>query len=1856
MAKKTDPPSGKGKSDAYRTPQTRFIISSASGLLAPAEELKPGDAISKRYVVESTVGVGGMCTVYLVSDRAEPGRKVALKMIAAEGNPVRMETFRNEFRILAHLEHENLLRVFDFGVLPDTSAFFYTAEYIDGIDFREAVATAPQDTLVRYIVRICRALEYVHSRGYIHYDVKPSNILVAGDGTVKLTDFGLSALSGRGLGKRVRGTPAYTSPEIITGADIDSRADLYSLGVSLYEAVTGTIPFRKSDLHDLFRAHVVEQPKPPLEVNGDAPEYLEPVIMRLLAKNPADRFQTANAVIEAIARARGEEIELQPPGSVEGYVRNPPLCGREKEMKFVSEALDALGEGKAGFIVIHGQTGIGRSRLLREAFFEAQLRGFAAAKGNAEDADVFEKLASGLIAHPEVEPAAKPGKREPAESIAEPAPGLPEPVAGIIATAEDTPTVICIDDLQAAPPKTLAAVSSLEKVLSTGGAPKLLLIASWRDAEEAEPPFRDSANLLRLEPLRREIVDEVVMRMFGSIRAPELFITRLMDATAGLPLAVVETVRMLVASGEIGIVEGKWRFRGGVEPFNIAPTLGQFYAERVEALSPDEHKTALNIALIGRPVSVTEISVIHDEPPDRIAAALAALERKGILTRKNGRLSVAGLGILEGLLSSRSQLTLRRRHELIASRLETIKDRLPGFLELARHFLLAGRTRKGLRYGIEAIKAGEADKDPSSALPVLERLRAASAESSRANRAAILFALANARDRETDPKGALQIIAEYRASAPRSEPAPRRAVIERYAAECHGRLNEQEAADKAWQRALELVEPGSPEHLRMLVAYETVMEYRGRFAECESLLSEATAKYGGGKNYETVALWGSFARLTMRMGKSAQMKSHVAKAQQAAKEAGIGEDPRLVNLLGITHASEGNFSEAAETYEHGREIAIEKNDFRTLASIDNNLTYSYFRLGKIDEALRTAAEAESIFRRYANFQSLAQIMGVLGRETHQRLGTGPAIGYMEKALEYARASGSALLEHHVLNTLGDISCLRGNFDAAIKYSDASLAIGEKRLPMPPIAPMLIRASASALKGNLPGALEYAQKAIEATKNISDVDTRVDVHARACHIAMLAGDTALALTQLTEIEKLPYASNALHRFHVRMVEAGLWNMLGVPGRAAEIVERLASDSDAIAAELFRAMLAVMSGRLSVQRYRFADAENSFQTARNILNPDTNIESFIDLLSAEVELELARRDTDCAAARLEKLEETIAELPGESSYYRLSVGLLRARQSLLSGDGEAAYRESMARLLESGGGGYRFFELRFSKIAASTTRDAGESDNLSKKADEIAEAISAPLPEDVRETVRTFLLSPPQEATPTPLEASGESADRDASGALLQLAVFLAREDDPQRATEAIIDVAFRTLDAGRAFLVVKGEEGLKFSGSRYASGAVPDDPKREVSKSVVDRVIETGKTVTSESARDDTILGLSKSVMDMELRSILAVPVRVGGKVEGCLYLDNAGKPAAFTAEDSRRAQYLASLAGAVLDRQLLFSRMKEQSESLRYRFERQSAEFEIVKQELEETRREHATEELVGNSAPVREMKNTIKLAAGADLPVLVTGESGTGKDLVAKMLHTLGRRTGDFVTVNCGAIPETLFAAELFGVERGAFTGAEESKGGLFEAAEGGTIFFDEISDLPQSSQNAILRAVEEGAVRRVGGREPVPFSARIISATNRDIDSLIDSGDFRSDLHYRLNALEIHVPPLRAREGDVSLLAAHFLDKIASSHGGKVKPLSLEAMDVLESHPWPGNVRELRNALERAYTVSEDVIGPEHLKLETRPLRGPELRTLAEIERAHILRALEKFDGNQSRAARALGVSRETLRRKLKQYADKS
>ncbi len=507
-------------------------------------------------------------------------------------------------------------------------------------------------------------------------------------------------------------------------------------------------------------------------------------------------------------------------------------------------------------------------------------------------------------------------------------------------------------------------------------------------------------------------------------------------------------------------------------------------------------------------------------------------------------------------------------------------------------------------------------------------------------------------------------------------------------------------------------------------------------------------------------------------------------------------------------------------------------------------------------------------------------------------------------------------------------------------------------------------------------------------------------------------------------------------------------------------------------------------------------------------------------------------------------------------------------------------------------------------------------------------------------------------------------------LLEINQALAAERQPARLYARILDAAVELTGAERAFLVLAGpgDPEPQIAASRNVDREEVRAAASKVSRTVVRKVVETGASQLIESALEDPTLGPASSVAEMRLVSILALPLAVHGATVGCLYLDNRFQKGRFTAEHQQLMELFADQAAIAVDN----ARLHAQNEAARVELEGLNRKLSerVAVQEVElqsmrsalESRVDHAPlkhdyPEILGRSPALVEMLHLLDVVVETDYPVLILGESGVGKEIVARAIHRLGRRRErPFVAENCAAIAENLLEAELFGYVRGAFTGAERDRKGLFEEADGGTLFLDEIADLDTSMQRKLLRVLQEGEFRKVGGREPIKVDVRILSATNADLAQRLKDASFREDLYFRLKVMCVRVPPLRERRGDVPTLVDHFLKEAAKETKRPPPDVTDDALALLLNYSWPGNVRELKNEIFKLSALANDRIDARMLRGLGQGTRPAQLslagRTLEELEKEAIRQALIVACGKRVEAARLLGLPRRTFYNRLKRY----
>lgn len=483
------------------------------------------------------------------------------------------------------------------------------------------------------------------------------------------------------------------------------------------------------------------------------------------------------------------------------------------------------------------------------------------------------------------------------------------------------------------------------------------------------------------------------------------------------------------------------------------------------------------------------------------------------------------------------------------------------------------------------------------------------------------------------------------------------------------------------------------------------------------------------------------------------------------------------------------------------------------------------------------------------------------------------------------------------------------------------------------------------------------------------------------------------------------------------------------------------------------------------------------------------------------------------------------------------------------------------------------------------------------------------------------------------------------ALYDMIRALNSENDPEALLASILEMALRAVGAERGMILLTDP----------LTGTISVRLWRNLEKETVDDVEAFSRSIVAQAGEGKSILALDagnddrfkdlKSVSLYRIRSLMCVPLRSRGTIVGTVYLDSRREGRMFTQEDLRFVEAFADHAALALENARSRAALIDENRRLKA----------VVGERA-------SFGNLIGRSAPMQRIFDLLERIVPSEITVLVLGESGTGKELVAKAIHFGGpRKDKPFLSENCAAIPETLLESILFGHVRGAFTSADRDRPGLFEQAHGGTLFLDEVGDMSPGMQARLLRALQEGEIRRVGGEQTIRVDVRVIAATNKELETEVQAGRFREDLYYRLNVLAIRMPSLRERPGDVPLLVGHLLERIAKERGRTPPHVQEDVLALFERYAWPGNVRQLENILQRLSLLAGD--GPVTIEVlkeddglrrvflgEDLPAAAP--MSLARTEADQIRRALKETAGNRDRAARLLGISRATIYRKIKEY----
>jgi serine/threonine-protein kinase PknK len=969
------------------------------------------------------------------------------------------------------------------------------------------------------------------------------------------------------------------------------------------------------------------------------------------------------------------------------------------------------------------------------------------------------------------------------------------------------------------------------------------------------------------------------------------------------------------------------------------------------------------------------------------------------------------------------------------------------------------------------------------------------------------------------------------------------------------------------------------------------------------------------------------ARLEQAAGKGRTARERLEALLRTASDPGLAVRVRLE--LGACQLKLGNVAEAVAQLERALSASA---DVRQRAQVADLLSQALCKQGAYARALEVAEgalEECTCPRLRADLEEAAGVaLGYLGRLAQARERLDSAAASFERQPAARRQTRSLGARALVCYQMGDLA------DAARDYAHA---------------------------------LELAQ-----SHALSDQVALAALNCGAvCH---QRGQWAEALGCYERGMRMAVAmGQASSEAHLRFNLAKLYADLGLGARAERCLERCEELCRSAGLPLVQAAAEAVRGELGLLQGDVAAARRAYTAAREQFQQQQSIRECAEVELHLGELALCERSVDQAAAHLERAALHLQAAPAKDVVARLS--LTRARHLLATGNP----RQAASLAAEAARSAHQLEQADLEGEAQLLEAEAWlaqGSELLSRKhrtlAQEVWEQCVAALPAALRDA---FWQHPKRRAAVREQSAQhgGAGSEREHK---LELLVDIFRRLNSSLKTEQVLeramDAAIELSGAERGFVLLsdaaRGERRLRVAVARNVDREQLERSHLKFSRAIAEQVVATGEPVVTASAQTDDRFSGHESVHAMHLQSVICVPVVSPAGLLGALYLDNRFQTGRFSSQDVDLVLAFADQVAIALNNARLHHQLRGRNRQLaqeRQRVEKllREKEAEVVRLGEQVSRRplaaagQHDYGEIVGSSRAMQQLFAVLDRVIETDLPILITGESGTGKELVVRAIHTNHpRRRGPLVSINCAALPESLLESELFGYERGAFTGADRSRDGLLVQARSGTLFLDELGEMPLAMQVKLLRVLQEHEVRPLGSQRTVPVDIRLVCATNRNLAEEVRSGRFREDLYYRVSAVELRVPPLRERVEDLPELVHHLLVRATRQMDRKLPDISRQALRKLMSFSWPGNVRQLENVLTRALVLADadritaaDIELPDELALPVHPM---DRESYARHEAELVAEMLAANQWNVAKVARLLHVSRPTLYRRLRRY----
>jgi Nif-specific regulatory protein len=1763
------------------------MTTTAETAFAPALQLPP------RYQIRAILKETAATCVYRVFDSAD-GSDEAIKILRHElSEPQQLLRFKTEFSTLASLEHESIVKVREYGLLNERFPYF-TMEYFAGKKISEYFDGHSWAALYDAVLQIASALHHIHHLGIIHLDLKPSNILVDERSKAKIMDFGVAVESRRVLDRQIRGSLHYMPPEVLKQDRVDSRADLYALGMTLYETVTGALPGYGRPSIEVIRMHLDEEIRPPSSINPRVPPELEQIIMKLLEKDPRHRYASAAALLHAVAVAAGKKADAGEMLVGRGELFAAPLIGRRSEVMQLASMIDEARAGRGNGVIVAGAEGMGKSRIVRDATLRAQLEGARVFCGRcpinrktiyAPFVEIFQQMV--MAVNPDADVSGEIRRlMRPVVLAAQGEEATPETgqkyrlFNRIVQAMQDmygflsasapggessaSPLILVIEDVQWADPSTAELFSFL---IGEAKQNRLVVIGTMTIDSSAEAATEPAAHLaewerraregtfpiIRVEALSEPLIREHLQSLLGEENIPEDLVRWTLWESAGSPLIVRRVVDYLIAHGYLHWeVDGWVAEMDRIEGLRIPGGAASILMERVEALAPQHRELLEAAAVFGESSGVDLLTSVTSASQEDAYRTLREVVALGLLDESNDGKTIVfpQIHLREAVYNAMTERHRTEMHQRVAGALEPVLNagstQLLG--QVAFHYARAGDDSKGVRYSVEAgdmamrtiAHHGATDFYRSA----LELMDLAGAEEVR--KSEVREKLADAYHRSGDYRGAVQayqfLLKSIQGRSKDDSPNADLARVMKKLAKVLGKRGDQEAALSYYQNAID---------------------------QFEKL----------GMTLEVAELLNRIAGLHREKADPEAAREFSERALQLLDP----DEPNIVfgyvlNTLGIIEYNLGNWEKSRALLVRSLKVGEKVGSERLCKVASTNMGNTLWKLGDWINALQYYKMNLALSESEGDLWDLITAYNNIGIIEFSRGDFQVAAEYFEKSVRIDEKIGAVEYEALARENLAEAFEMLGRWSDALAQYNRCLALqgfddtrASRCSVYIPLARLMNK------KGDIARAMSYAQKALSAAERARDED--------------LIAEASYVLASIEDerenfIEAERYLARSMSIFESHHTTQGLARAHTAAASMAFTQQRI--DEATRHAELG----AQFAGQLDD---RFTLAKNDWIWGK--------------ILSSQGNREAANAKFDSARTTFEELQT-----PYELARLLFDVGLLKDEP------------EEATQTIRSA---IRIFERLEATHDLERARGA------------------------------LFRIKPAGKAP-----ASGVVG-------LYEVVKIINSTLNLEEVLNRVLDLAIRRVRAERGMIILLDPITSALRTRIVRNIKDTEGGSRRSPQSIVKEVIQSGQSVISADARADARFVESESVIAENIMSILCVPLVIRERIAGAIYVDHREARHLFSQKDLTFIEAFADQAAIAIENARLYEELEEARARL-------SLENESLRREVLV---EKHLDSVVGSSEAVAKIQFSIRKASTGHSTVLLRGESGTGKGLIARIIHNVSpRRNGPFIMFNCAALPETLAESELFGHEKGAFTGADRRKLGRFELANGGTIFLDEIGKVSLAIQAKLLRVVEDKEFERVGGTNTIKTDVKIIAATNLDIEKAIEQQTFREDLYYRLNIIPLLLPPLRQRKDDIPLLAEHFIRKICKDLGVETKRLEPGVLDLFTRYNWPGNIRELEATIHRAIVMSNDEtitrndfyglfaeVGPAVGTTSPLPMPGSLLNpmmakmeitsdvydeVMSSVDRQLIERALETSGGRIREAARRLGLARNTLKSKIQKY----